>query len=341
MSSLKVISEYVAPWALCREEIPIHLLWKADFKYDRIQIDFPSDIEIKELLNVERHETTDSGIVIKALKTPNFLGFYAQLGRVCEEQHQKRHIKIDFYSGGELKYTHTFVANIYRPMLSLLQSPEKIVLSDKVDIRKLINISMKLSGFGRVQIKPEISTGGEFLARADRLYYELARRIASTFRLEEGDLEAEKAIEIDAAWLQSMAESFIENMRAGKISLEIDKSDLEEFRAWISDPDNADNVMKLVHGQLENLLIQSLLFYLEKYPSDNVELGAGNPYTLIESATRKLRIRFRYKDALKTEYPPVEVEIPIEDRRTDRSKVLEVPINIRWEEQMTNPLTER
>jgi len=340
LDTLGVVSKYIAPWALCHEEIPVHLAWKTGFKYDRIQITLPSDVEIKELLNVERYETTSSGILIYELRTPNYLAFYAQVRGVCQEQHENRQIKVAFYCGKEMKYVHTFVANIYRPKLSLLSAPQEIVLMDEADVRRLVEISLKLSGFGRIQIKPEISTGGEFVAHADTLYYELMRRIISTFRLEKGESELRKDVEIDAIQLQRMAQDFVERVREGKIPFDFDKSDLEEFRTWISDADNADKVVSFVSGHLESLLIQSLLYYFERYPSDNVELGSGNPYMLIESATRRLKIRFRYRDTLMTEYPPVEVEIPIEDRRIDKSKVLQVPININWKEEMVNPPSE-
>jgi len=50
---MKILSEYIAPWALCNEEIPIHLIWEPDFEYDYIQIHTPPEIVIREFLNIE------------------------------------------------------------------------------------------------------------------------------------------------------------------------------------------------------------------------------------------------------------------------------------------------
>lgn len=338
---MEILSEYIAPWALCNEDIPVHLVWKSDFEYDYIQIHTPPEIVVKEFFNVETYEKKNSKILIKSLKTPNFFGFIASSVRIIEKQHEKRRITVEFISKNETKYKHGFTANLYRPKLTLIESHDSLVLTDDANLRKLVNISLKISGFGRIQIRTEISTGGEFVSRAEPLYHEMLQRMISTFKLGE-PAKDERGIKINPLYIQRITKNFVARLEKGDFALDVDKNDLEEFKAWIEQEETRSKLMDLVSRHLENLLIDSILFYLEKYPADNVYLVQGKPIGVIERATQKFIIRFRYRDSMNNEYEPVLVKIPIDDLRTEKAKKrrIEIPININWRHELINPIEE-
>ena len=337
---MKIISEYIAPWALSKEEIPIHLVWDPSFEYESIRIEVPSGLTIKDLFNVQSFEKGVSSVAINALKTSNYFGFLVMSQELPKEPHIKKEIKVEFISSNNVKYSHSFVANIYRPILSLIEPPKTVTFSDESDFKNLINIPLKLYGFGRIRVRFEISTGGEFRTHAQPLYRELLRRMISTFELTDTSLEKKGDITINALYLQKTSEAFIEKMKKGELPLDIRKEDLDDFQKWVSDETNRAQLTDLVSRHLENLLIDSLLFYFEKHPMDYVELTQGNPITVIERATQELRIRVRYWDSLENEYEPVEISIPIEDVRKDKTREIELPINIHWEQELINPLAE-
>jgi len=337
---VKLISEYIAPWALSNEEIPIHLVWDPSFEYKSIQVETPEGITVKDFFNVDSIEKRGSRLTINALKTPNYLGFLVSSQKVHQKPHIRKEIKVQFISSDNEKHSHSFVANIYRPFLTLIEKPKKVILSDDSNLRKLVSISLKLQGFGRIRTRFEISTGGEFRTRAEPLYREVVRRMISSLKLDETSSEEKKDIEIDAIRLQAIAKEFIGKMKKGEFPLDVGKEDLKDFQRWMSDEKNQTQLADLVSRHLESILIDSLLFYLEKYPTDDVELAQGKPVTLIERATRGIRIKIHYWDSLENEYEPIDVLIPIEDNRADKKTRIEIPINIRWKKELINPLAE-
>jgi hypothetical protein len=191
-----------------------------------------------------------------------------------------------------------------------------------------------------IQLRNEVSVGGEFVERAEPLYHEIIRRMISTFRSNEVKVE-EKGIKISPTYIQNKAKEYIEKIEKGIFPLEIEKEDLEELRKWIMDEKNRTKLMELISKQIEALLVDSLLFYFEQYPADNVRMPQGKPMIFIESATQKVSIRFRYRDSMLNEYEPIEITIDIDDKREPPRKSLELPINIQWKIEPINPLEER
>ena len=106
------------------------------------------------------------------------------------------------------------------------------------------------------------------------------------------------------------------------------------------DEKNRENVMELISRHIETLLVDSLLFYFEQYPADSVEMPQGQPVMFIESATRRVKVRFRYRDAMLNEYEPIEISMDIDDKRKPPRKSLELPLNIKWIIEVINPLEE-
>lgn len=338
---MKILSEYIAPWALPNEGIPVHLFWQPDFQYDTIIIKLPKDVILKDVFNVKSFEQKKSVITINELKTPNFFGFVISSKKLPEKQHKKEQIYIEFLSEGKTLYSHIFNINIFRPKLSLVEAPSKIVFTDDADVKNLLNITLEVSGFGQIQIRIEVSTGGEFTERAEPLYEEIVRRMITVFRTGEELKTEEEPIKINPLYLQKKAQEYVEKIERGILpSFEISKEDLMNFRNWIVDKENRRKIMELLSRHLENLLIESLIFYFDKHPADNVTLAQGRPATFIESATRQLRIRFRYRDALMNEYEPVEVSIPVEDKRRETQTSFELPINLKWIQKTISPIKE-
>jgi len=307
----------------------MHLLWEPTFEIGRIQIDLPSDLTLKEFFNVESFTTHDStSVTINKLKSPNFFGLVVSYSMVPQEQHLRREIAVQLFSQQEKVCSHTFVTNIYRPLLSVMDCPSSVTISG--DSVSPLKISLKLSGFGNIQVRTEMSVGGEFVERPEPLYEEMVRRMITTLNRGKTNAETSSPIKIDPLYLERKAKESIEKMERGIFPLDIDQEDLEEFRVWLKDPQNKENVMSLIVRQIENLLVDSLLFYLERYPSDNIELSQGTPRMFIEKATRAVKFRFRYRDMMSNEYPPVEVGVNIDDRRSDKGRRVELPINLNW-----------
>lgn len=336
--SMSLISQYIAPWALPRENIPLHLTWDPSVSYDNIRIDIPPDIALNEFFNVDSYTQKNNQYLITKLKTRNFFGFVVASKDITKEPHIRRKISITFILDDTEIFSHDFIANIYRPFVSFVDSPKTVIITE--ESKEPPRISLKVSGFGRIEIRNEVSTGGEFIARAEPLYRAIIRRMISTFRLDEETEKREKGITINPIFLQNTAKEYIERIRKRDFPLKIETEVLEDFQEWVGNEENRAKVMELISRNIESHLVDSLLFYFEKYPEYNVQMPQGNPVMLIEHATRQIRLRFRYRDAMMNEYEPIEVQIGVDDKRRDRKQPLELPLDIKWILETIDPSVE-
>ena len=336
---MNLISQYIAPWALPKEDIPLHLIWEPAFPCDRIIINIPYDIIVKEFFNVDSVTHENNQFIIEKLKTPNFFGLTVASKEIIKEQHISRKIDIQFLKDEKTIYSQNFIANIYRPYLTIVKNPTSVTITEKTNLRDLVKIILKLSGFGYIQIRNEISTGGEFIERAEPLYREFVRRIISTFKLEELQLN-NKGIRINPLYLQRKTKVYLDRIEKGIFPLDFKQEDLQDFREWVVKENNKDKIMELISRNIENLIVDSLLFYFEKYPENNIQMPQGKPVMLIKSATQKVRIRFRYTDSMLNEYKSIEIPIEINDNRENKTQPIELPINIKWLIEVVNPLEE-
>jgi hypothetical protein len=174
---LKVISEFVAPWALPNEKIPIHLIWESEFSYDIIRVRLPKEFKVHEFLNVEDYLIEGSTILIKKLMTPNYFGLVLYSTEIYKEILTRKEILVEFLFQGQVKYKHTFTARIIRPKLQIIEAPKIIVVKEGIDPRKLINFSVKYSGLGRARIRIEATHLGEIISHTESLYYQILKRI--------------------------------------------------------------------------------------------------------------------------------------------------------------------
>lgn len=336
-TTVKIVSEYVAPWALPKEDIPLHLMWEPTICYDIIRIKLPPDLVLKEFFNVENYTQENSLYLISQLKTSNFFGFTVASKEDFEAPHIKKLVNIALIKNGQEIFSKDYEVNIFRPYVSFIKSPTVITVTDDVQKKEPFWVTLKLSGFGNVQIRTEISSGGEFIERAEPLYREMVRKLVSSFRL--GELEkTRKGIEINPLYLQNKVKEYIERIERKDFPLDVGEKDLESLQSWVKVPSNRDKMMELISRHLESLLVDSLLFYFDRYPTDNIQMPQGKPVMLIEKATQRIRIRFRYRDAMLNEYKPIEIAIDVDDKRKDKSVQQEIPVNIRWIIEEINPL---
>lgn len=96
MKEIRILSEYIAPWALAREEIPAHLLWDPSFSYDSIHVELPPDLDLKRFFNVESYTELDSSFEIQKLITPNFFGFTVASREPYQDYRVRREIRVTF-----------------------------------------------------------------------------------------------------------------------------------------------------------------------------------------------------------------------------------------------------
>jgi hypothetical protein len=321
---------YIAPWALPNELVPVHLIWEESLSFDEIRIELPHGIVMKDIYNVEKYILEEDAVRITSLKAANFLGFNVTTQDLFGPSHIAYELKVIFLNQGKIATERALTANFYRPKLEIMECPRSIHVPDKAGRTAPIRIKLKLSGFGRISVKTESNIGGGFVAQPEALFKELVSRLLMIFRESENQEKIKKPISIDREWLEGQVKEYTERLSNGEFPADFNQQDVAEFRDWLSNSRNSDAVKELLSRQLETIVIDSLLYYLDRFPSDDIELKQGTPSVCIESATEGVLLRFSYRDSLNNEYPPLEASVSVDDKRADKKKSVEIPIAIEW-----------
>ncbi len=324
------LSCYVAPWALPLEEVPVHLIWDSKHIYDHIVVNLPTDLEIKQFYNVESHTEEENGVRITELKSQGFFGFIIATKSLFSNLHLVKDFTVSFFKEGEPTIEQKMRAHFYRPKLKLLECPEFVTLSDDTNLSKLVQITMRLYGFGKVNISIDFNIGGGFETNPESLYRELIGRLLSLFKETQDEELNARPIRIDPKWLEREVQTYADRLNKGELPLDLDEHDLDDFREWIGNPENIDMLKGLLSRQMENILIDSLLFYFDRFPTDDVQLKQGRPEMHITQATENVGLRFRYQDSLQNDYEPIEFAVRVIDERQNKREAIKIPINIKW-----------
>jgi hypothetical protein len=344
-TEIRFLSEYIAPWALSKEEIPVHLVWASDTVFDSIQVLLPPETSLKQLYNVKSFSRSKSEITIQKLHSSNFFGFTLTSKKLIKNLYEKKDIYVNFHKDGKIIKSKHFEANVYRPQLSLAEKPQKIVLTDQSKIGELINLALRISGFGSIEVQTEVSLGGEFQSLIEPKYQEMARRYAAIFRREDFSDVKQPSDKLksklrskmlsDSVKISKLIRTMVDEIKKGNFAF-FPKEDIESFKNWAKKRNNAKKISQFLSENIESLILESLLYYFNKYPTEGVALSGGNPSVTVKNAVNNLMIRFRYKDSMLTEYKPVSTQIEIEDLRTNKENELKIPINIKWIHDETN-----
>lgn len=337
MSVINILSEFIAPWALPKEDIPIHLVWEPSFQFDTIQVELPPDMILIELFNVNSYDINGQTINIQSLKSNNYFCFVTSTKDIFEEHQVTRDIHVIFMKKDEVVFLKIFRANIFRPYVNVQTQPTEITITDTSRLNDLLKIKLKLTGFGKISLYNEVSMGGEFKTKPEHLYQEIIRNIITTYNEERPDFN-DKGIKINPEYLERQAMEYIEKIQREGLPSDLEEKLISGFREWVADDSHRAELMNITSKSLESILIQSILFHLEKYPENNVSMPEGRPYIILEELTEQIRLKFRYKDAIENEYEPIHINIKVINKTTKPLREHRIPVNIIWEIERLDPL---
>ncbi len=354
---LKIQGEYqdsgikgnIVPWALPRENIPVHVEWIDDIVYDEIQIKIPNDFKFVEFLNVGEVKILDNSAIINRviksplLNTPTYFGFLVSSTGIYNELKVAKQISIDFLYEKNIIKSLTLYARIFRPSLEVTKEVDRIELTDEHEKCKL-PIHLKYIGFGDIRLSISAEVGGKIVSHGESIIYELIRRLWLSENSPDEKIIIEdgmkRQISVDASDIRKITENLEKKIDSGDVSgvLEmIDDKDIENFKDWLSNVKNREKFSKVVYSRIEDLLLDLLSDLLDRHPTENVKLASAKTKirARIKIPIEIIKIFLNYKDTLENEYPSIEIPIKIEDKRKEKNNtIIEIPITIeKWEEE--------
>lgn len=308
------ISIYVAPWALPKEDIPIHIKWPPNTPVSLVYVKVPRDFEVKEVLNTERYEIKEvnGNKVIKVFdvkKTsfsdaPLYFGLVVSLNKIPNEIMYIGRIVAEFLdSKGKMLRQLTVYARVFRPIIEVLKYPETVEIHDGKVTK--IPLHLKYAGFGDVTLEIEVTIGGKIISQGEAIVLEIIRRLSEKSDHEKKYEDFRSRIRIQPAYVRNLAKKVREYL-VGHAPLPefLRKENIEEIRKELLELEKQGKLMEFLYAQIHNLLIDLLIDLLERYPIDTVELT--NPYinilTKIETPINEIILVLKYKDAIGNEY---------------------------------------
>ena len=327
------------PWALPREEIPIHVKINKDVTplLKNVKIDLPSCFELVDTINLADHKIKGERITVneigKARKSDfDYFGIVIATKKPFTELKKEIPINIEAEYHDGTKENLVQNARIFRPLLAFENIPESIILSDTDRGSPKIPISLKFMGFGEVSLRAECQIAGKIVSVGTSMLDEVLRRILNE-GIVFGDM-SENTVKVDQSYVESMAIQVREKFRT-------DKDIQQMVREQQINKDDAELLYELSHKEkekfmsvffktVENYLIKIVSDMLGRNLSSNLQIESQTEiHTQIKLPSTNVTVKFFYRDLLENEYDPIEKIVQINDKRKNPSKFdVEIPLEV-------------
>ncbi len=122
-TEFKVISKFIAKWALPNEGIPLFLIWEGKLIFDSIEVEMPKSFVIRSYYNIDKKEQSSSRrVYLDELKKEGYIGFVFT-SPMLEQVSEKAQIILKFVKNGETVHREEFEARVPGALLSYFPAP--------------------------------------------------------------------------------------------------------------------------------------------------------------------------------------------------------------------------
>ena len=328
------------PWALPREEIPLHVKINKEVtpQLKNVIIDLPDCFRLVDTINIVDYETEHKKIIVnkigKAERSDfDYFGVVVASEKPFTELKKEIPINIEFEYNDGTKDCFVKYARIFRPLLTLEAIPKNIILSDKDGELPKIPLSLKFTGFGEISLRVECQIEGKIASIGTSMLDEVLRRI-----LNEGLILTDNNEGVEVKMEQNYVENMINQL---KEKLKNDEGIQRMIREQQIDKETAEalyelsredkeKIVKVFFKTIEGYITKIVSDILRRNPSDNLQIESQTSiYTRIKLPTTNVTIKLIYRDLLNNEYEPIEKIIQITDKRKNPSVFnVEIPLEI-------------
>ena len=327
------------PWALPREEIPLHVKINKDVTplLKNVKVDLPDCFRLVDTININEHKISNKKIIVTEIdkaRTSSFdyFGIVVATREPFAELKMEIPINIEFeYHSGAKEY---FVQNarIFRPLLDLDSIPKEIILSDKDRAPPKIPLGLKFMGFGDISLRSECEIGGKIVSIGTSMLDEILHRILQDGIIPVDDNDDVK-VKVDQNYVERMViqlkEELITDENIQRMIREQQISQKDAELLYELSREEKEKFMKFYFKTVEGYLINIISDILGRNPSNNLQIEQTKIYAQIKLPTTNVTIRLFYKDLLENKYEPIETVIQINDKRTNPSVFnVEIPLEI-------------
>lgn len=341
---MEFLNEYIAPWVLPKQAIPVHCVWVPDENLKRIKITIPDGYALTDTLNFTQYDyykkTKTVSISTDNLKSDNYFGIVLTYPKIIEDIEKRDEVTIYFLDAeNDSLGKSVFHTRIVRPKLELLRFPKEIVVTDTTKPKDLINLEILHKGFGTANLNIDVIHSDKNISRVDSLYLDVLRdlfkRIYTSINDHE-EIETIDDLKSNEEVLRETARVLLDQSVGRNLPFEFDEQQLDEVIKILRDETQRVRIYGILHSSLRSLLLAALLYYSERHPEEDVKLLYGQIVADLTKRIDELTIKICYYDSIWNKYPAIEAKIRVIDKRAfkDSQDQFEAPINIVWKRDL-------
>ena len=308
--------QFIAPWVLPNEEIPMHIKWNQDFEFEFIEIEYPKDVEFTEVINVNSFKEEKSKIIIQKediryiIYNYSFLSYFGIIFLYKDINFKElklfKDIIVSFKKNDNIIKQFNMTAKIFRPMLINISNLNPITINDN-NINHSVHLSLESKGFGYVSTYIEVKINRLKISFNESILERIEKKLKKKFGKilkEFNEEEFKDKLKLNKDSIENFMK-VLENYVAKK----------EEFGEKITDYFSEENIeLSLIFDFLIELVKEVKI--QNKY--ENLLLKSPSlelPKESFNELINQIIIYVNYKDLQKNEYPPVEIPLDIIDMR--------------------------
>lgn len=327
-------------WALPTEEVPIHVQFDKSITplLQSVDVVLHESLTFKDFINLTGYERDGGTLTVKSIDRStlshyDYFGFVVATMYPFDDLKRAVPVKIKFnYSDGTSE-TYTEHARIFRPLLELDTSPDRIVITDKNKGRLELPIAMKFSGFGQIKVTAECRIGGRIVSLASSVLNEIARIIAKDGIVPAGD-NAEAGVSANPDPV-GQAVSQIGAPLQGRGGLDKVPGGLHDgARAGaLQDPcrESKEKLAGILHNAAAEAYVNlAIAEVLARNVGENVTMEPTKIHARISLPVTRATVRLLYRDLAGNEYNTAEKQVEIVDKRKGPAgQGVKIPLSIK------------
>ena len=332
-----MINVYLPNDSLQGTEIPFYILWNQSETFDLIKVEYPTEMEVKEIYNVsEGNFRLENNILyVDKVDVNGYLGikFISKLTNPTIE----KNLHIEICREGEVIYRENKSIKLFRPDIKLCNLPHRI----SVDVQgNQINISNKIeiinTGLGTAILRLECLNGSDIKIYDPMSIEEFRKNFWN---------DVERKIRKLNEKFPEYSQLLTEFVEIGKNPPLFKKGDLERIKRLFSELikalDENEEFLKdfanmILVSYLKNISIvtqlETFLIYLKSVYENKIILIDAVNVMKISTTPMKLKAKLYITDFAYNEYKPIELD----NITITSNKEIELPVYLLFDFTITD-----
>ncbi len=311
----------IEKWVLPREEVPVQIRWHSKEILSEIYVTVPQELEIVDVLNVgvDGYKINNNKIhafdLRKSLKNAEFGYFGVILTAPHIDQIKKSYpIMVELIYESKKPQRLEGDVRVFRPMLKLVNAPKIFELNDENANNAEIKLDLMYYGFGEIQISLGATIDQKIIIERQNFLNVLLKQIIRMIRGIKTDQELEYVPEIVKISLNPETNAQIRNDILKTI--DEDPNISKDVQDALNDPKIKKKFREIINERIPDLTIRIIDDFVKRHPTENVSLGHPSTLIIIPRGITSVTVRVNYRDLRKENYPPLDVPIQINDKRS-------------------------